>query len=269
MYELIGERGEEAAGVRPERATAPAPQAAPVEAKPAPAPVIQPRPAEPERGGLMLKPGSAVRVPVGYLYVTAAIAVVLVFGSFMLGYQAAQNAAERERRLALTDGSAGEAALLDPLAVGNGSGTTPVDPGLSSRPQGGGTVTPADTPDIISTPARPRPGGDTGSGLPNAYFVGDGVADPRADGLNYWVVATQAEDEAKKIARFLAARNVAVVVARSGRDYEVTTLQGFARNPANDPEGRSLQERIRDLGRLYRSSEGGATDFADMWARKL
>lgn len=287
LYELIGERQESAlpasgrtpASEHPQPTPATTPAARTFEPKHQAETahrrdVREPRMAELDSGPLLLRPGSSVRVPVGYFYVGGAIVLGLVVGAFMLGHQAAENAVAREHRLALLN-STPDIQLQDPLAQGSGA--------IQGAASGSGS----DVPTIINgdrQQSQPLNGerqsqrqavqppviGATGSGLPNAYFVGDTVPDPRTRGLNYWVIAQQAPDEAESIARFLSARGIATVVIRSNaQTAQVTTLQGFEGNPARDPDGAELQQRILDLGRLYLTAEGGATNFSDMWARKL
>lgn len=303
LYELIGERpegqgsgseaartGENGAGARSSVGASVEPKRRESGGSPGFGPIhSEPRLAEPDPGGVLLKPGASVRVPVGYLWVGGALVIGLVVGAFMLGHQAAENTASRERQLELAsqtpsgDGLGG-AALMDPLATqgGGSSGVRQNAEALSEFEGGSGRADEqlgrdrgARDSERDSSADRGVNSGNgarsvTGSGLPNAYFLGGDVSDPRVEGLNYWVIANQAPDEARAISRFLAGQGVATVVGRTrGGTAEVTTLQGFRRNPALDPQGSILRQRILDLGRVYRSSENGATDFSDMWAKKL
>lgn len=225
---------------------------------------------EEEDSAFGIKPGRSIRVPMGYLFFAIAGVIALMVGGYMLGYSQRDRLAEQERMRYLTagpgdpDDSNGQ--ITDPLA-GNRSGTRSGDPsGIRTvTPSGGSTPQPA--PGGTS-----RPTAGTGSPLPNVWFVRDGVSDPRERGRNYFILATNYPwDEVEKAALFLGRNGVATVVYPSNRAnrWNLSTREGFEGGAFRDAEAQALVNRIKSLGREYRSTERGATDFDDLYPARL
>lgn len=110
----------------------------------------------------------------------------------------------------------------------------------------------------------------------NARFaMGDGEGngvDPRIDALNYFrliVVPSSAGEEIYRIVDFLKDHEVdaAVVPINNGRSLKVVALPGFER-PRSDPRALELRERLKVLGRKWRTEYDGSTDWNDLMAEK-
>jgi hypothetical protein len=229
------------------------------------APVSDPI-ADDEDSAFGIKPGRTIRVPMGYLFFAIAGVIALIFGGYMLGYHQRDRLAEQERMRMLTSdpGSGGDSAIADPLSNTNGSNDSS-DSGNSANSGTSGANNPQ--------PQPPRnTGGQTGSPLPNVWFVRNGVQDPRQSGLNYFILATNYPwDEAEKAALYLGRNGVGAVVYPSGRSnrWNLSTRQGFEGGTYRDAEALALVDRIKGIGQRYQDVERGATDFDDLYPARL
>lgn len=184
-----------------------------------------------------LSPGRSVRIPVGYLFLFVAIGVGLLFGGYWLGHTRAAQAYDRDRAARNADllGEPVQDPLGSPAPVGNRvGGNQPVSPPV--RPTGAAAV-------------------PTGG-------------DPRVSGLNYYIVATLTEPEARRAAEFLAANGVAAAAlpANNGR-YEVVALRGFSASEIRSRDAATYKSNIQRLGRIYKAEHRGV-DFADLYPKK-
>lgn len=95
--------------------------------------------------------------------------------------------------------------------------------------------------------------------------------DPREPGLNYFVLASTLEDNATKVVAFCRARGLDAYVVRdhNGRLREVTVLPGFREADRGTPAFRQLEEHIRDVGRQFKASGPGNTDFGDRYLKQF
>ena len=103
--------------------------------------------------------------------------------------------------------------------------------------------------------------------LPNALPATDAGVDPRAVGLNYFVLASTLEPNAVKIVEFCRNRGLDawVVPDQNGRLREVTVMPGFEYSERGSPTVRELDERIRNVGVLFKASGPGNGDFGDRY----
>lgn len=211
-----------------------------------------------------------VRLPVGYLFVAAGVALALTVVGYFIGYKRAEQDARAQRA---REGQALVDSSLDPLNGGIGSGaplaqtqSTPV----TGAPAPGGTrqsqpqQQPAGQP-----PQQPRQ--PSGGQAPPATRPSDLERDPRVAGMNYLIIARLGPDEARKAAAYLQANgvDVAVIPTNSERFREVIATRGFAAGEVTGPERQRLESRIKELGRLYRLQERGPTDFSDMYPKRF
>lgn len=287
LYELIGSRTRHAP--MPRRVEEPVAPA--VEPKVAPAPV-RPEPAdEADDRGPILGPGRAIRMPVGYFFFVAAAVIAVGVGGYLLGYQHRDAEHEEARRGAVPEPLL---PITDPLnepGVGVG-GIAGVDQARPNRPgsNAGGSVQGSAAGDARASgagrpgtaagtantgdPARPGivggPGVRDGVGFPGVTVVSRETPDPRERGLNYAVIASLGEERALLAARYLAGRGVEVVVVpgQNGR-FDIVSRAGFAGGAYKERAGRSLETRIREIGRAFRQEHGGPTDFSDMWWKRF
>lgn len=200
-------------------------------------------------GSFWASPSRTLRIPLGFVFVAAALVIALVIGAHAIGYH---RGAEKERTEAFRR-AFGEPIPVDPLAqqagperVGGGGG-------------GGQAVQPS--------PATDGGGQATQGGRQPARSAAN-PGDPRTLGLNYFHVARVDEGEAERIAAFLNANGVAAAVVPSNnpRLRIVVATRGFPRGEVFGPEANALKSKIQRVGRLYKAQQNGSTDFSDVYA---
>lgn len=209
-----------------------------------------------------------VRLPVGYLFVAAGLALALTVVGYFIGYKRAEQDARAQRA---REGQALVDSSLDPLNVG--SGGAPLAQTSQTQPVVGspsGTRTPTQTQQPTGG-APPTGGSSAPSVTPPGVRPSDLERDPRVSGLNYLIIARLGPDEARKAAAYLQANGVDVAVVPTGSDRfrEVIATRGFPAGEVTGPERQRLESRIKELGRLYRLQERGPTDFSDMYPRRF
>lgn len=206
---------------------------------------------EDDGGSFWASPMRTLRVPMGFVFVAAAVVLVLVGGAYSIGYS---RGAEKERAEAIR------------RAFGD---VTPVDPLAGTNPGGGEVRQPAQGTRVQTAPppqqGTPAEAQNRSSG---ARSGAEGSGDPRVEGLNYFHVARVFEEEANQIASFLNANGVAaaVVPSNNARLRIVVASQGYPRGEIYGAEANALKAEIRRLGRLYKAQENGSTDFSGMYA---
>jgi hypothetical protein len=95
--------------------------------------------------------------------------------------------------------------------------------------------------------------------------------DPRTVGLNYLIAATLTPDEAEKAAQFLVGKGLEVAVVPAdnrGPNRWVVILEGLAAKDLGSQKARTLEQRLQDLGRIYKNELKGPTVFNDPWWKK-
>lgn len=208
-----------------------------------------------------------VRLPVGYLFVAAGLALALTVVGYFIGYKRAEQDARAQRA---REGQALVDSSLDPLNVG--AGAPLAQTGQTQSPAGSSGPGGARTPSQTQT-QQPSSGQAAPSQTPPPPGVrpSDLERDPRVSGLNYLIIARLGPDEARKAAAYLQANGVDVAVVPTGSDRfrEVIATRGFPAGEVTGPERQRLEARIKELGRLYRLQERGPTDFSDMYPRRF
>ncbi len=236
---------------------------------PAPAPVPQAQPAhkappaEPTGSSAdkilgLIKPGQAIRIPVGYLFGAIAIFLIGSFFAYSLGWTRSEQKGKAEE---VARESLSTPPLTDPL-------TMPVNTDLVrvAPPRANQRVT------IDVTEPVPTSGRGSSLSTGEAILVDDPSEDPRIDGMNYFVVATLPKAEAERAAAFLARNGVpaARLGAVPGRKlHPVVALRGFEPGSLKEPEAQQYRALIQRLGRDYKRDEKGPVDFSDLWLQKF
>lgn len=212
-------------------------------------PPPDPAPADPvsEERFLGLRPGSVIRVPVGYIFFALAIFIGAVVGAYIIGHQQAENAFTAQREL--------EAARDLPVET---LGDLPVNRGLI----------PADPRPATTSANRSATVSAGTSAAGRAYGPDD--AEPRQLGMNYYILASLPEAEADKAARFLAERGIDTLRTAPSRSglCAVIALEAFPPNTLGSDRAQEFQQSIKRLGRLFRREHDGANDFSGMYAKK-
>ncbi|MBI1368082.1 MAG: hypothetical protein GC162_05450 [Planctomycetes bacterium] len=110
-----------------------------------------------------------------------------------------------------------------------------------------------------------------GTPLPNLPGAGGVEDDPRQPGMNYFrLISLPANaDEAQKAVAFLKANGVdaGAIPFNNGRSVKLLALRGFE-NPLSDPVARDFADRLKMLGRKWKSQEHGSSDWKDLYPEK-
>lgn len=120
-------------------------------------------------------------------------------------------------------------------------------------------------------PAVPRNLPAEGASLPGGAGASGQAADPREPGLNYFRLVTlpaSAAEEGTRAVAFLQRSGIdAVLIAENnGRSLKLMALPGFS-GPGS-PDARKFAERIKTLGRQWKSQHRGSSDWGDLLAEK-
>lgn len=143
--------------------------------------------------------------------------------------------------------------------------------GAASQPAPGSATKPSVQPQTSpkSPEKQPEPAPDT---KPKGVVIVTGAKDdPRQVGLNYLIAATLSQEEAEAAAQFLVSRGLEVAVVRAdnrGPTRWVVILEGLAAKDLGSQRARTLEQRLQDLGRIYRNELKGPTVFNDPWWKK-
>jgi hypothetical protein len=118
-----------------------------------------------------------------------------------------------------------------------------------------------------------RNGLESGSGGQKPSSTGfDGYGDPRLPGRNYMVLALYPKEEAKRLQRFLAEREVDVMVGpRNNKGLcQVVALNGFTREQMRDTDAEErFRNRLLGLGRDWKASNRNkGDDLSSMYYSK-
>jgi hypothetical protein len=87
-------------------------------------------------------------------------------------------------------------------------------------------------------------------------------ADPRREGLNYFIIAHYREDEAERLVEFLWQQGVEAAAFRphNASLFQVVALRGFTATELDDA-GKQYRQSILALGRLWKEKYRGS-DFS-------
>ena len=186
---------------------------------------------------------------IGLIAVALAAVVIAYFVGVSRGERLGRAAllAEREEEVALAEGAR-------PAAAGAGQAQVPAPlqpiPESENRAVGG------------ENGFAP---GELGEATPLPPLQGD--ADPRQPGLNYFVLATVAETNARTIAQYCRVQGLDahVVKGNNSRFFEVIVLPGFPASERSGPVVKELEARIRRAGVRYKAESRQNPDFGDMY----
>jgi hypothetical protein len=240
---------------------------------PAPHPELKPRPAATAEAPLQTNPttqprwrwGQPLVISPSVLLIVGAVGLVLLIGAFVAGFRSGfvkgDGRATRELSLAATTPT-------DPLLSIPGPGRTQAGPS-SVTP---GTGAPRPTPPPVTQPPAVAP--EAGNGV--RAVLSPPEADPRQAGLNYYAIVGQLDrDSAQQIAAFLAENGVASVAvdtssrgSNNPRSYRVYGLQGMTGAELRSPARTEYEQRISQLGVIWKRDHRGWTDFSQTnWER--
>jgi hypothetical protein len=188
---------------------------------------VQPQDSVP---GAWLEPGRALRVSVGVALVTGAVALILLIGTYLIGYQRGGTVTQSrlENDLAAhIDANRTHAAIQDPLHTRQAD----LSPKLAVRPA------PTST-----------------SGAPVAMgAMGPVESDPRDAGVNYFVLAAYPRASAVQLAEFCRQRGLEAYVVKDNntRYFKVIVVPGYSAGERQSPAIKALESRILEVGREW------------------
>jgi len=186
-----------------------------------------------------------LRVPRGVAIVVLVGVIGLLVLAYWVGYERGGAAASRQAQ-AMDTGPTG-----------------PRDaPPAPASNRGAGASDAADT----GSPAGENPTGPTGRDAAGP------AADPRAVGLNYFIVARRRPPDARKLADFLEQQGgVETYVDPLDNGYSLIWVvdRGFRADELGSEAYNAFQRRLRELGRAWkRHNDGKGADLGDMYVRK-
>ena len=188
---------------------------------------------------------------IGLIAVALAAVVIAYFVGVSRGERLGRAAllAEREEETALAAGAR-------PAGAGAGAGQAQVPAPLQPIPESENRA--------VGGENGFAPG-ELGEATPLPPLQGD--ADPRQQGLNYFVLATVAETNARTIAQYCRSQGLDahVVKGNNSRFFEVIVLPGFPATERSGPVVKELEARIRRAGVRYKAESRQNPDFGDMY----
>ena len=279
LYELIAGQSRDdvpgaAAGTPTPRTPPTSTGVAGVEAKPSAARVQQPvrvepavrhAPFEDEDRVLGISPGRVLRVPIGYVFMGVFVVLVALFTTYTIGYKQRDNLAQRDKELAAQNETR---QIVDPMIQRSLPPAAVTHPPTATPPVAA-PPTHANTKSITDPTENPAAG--SSSSAARLTVVEKPADDPRQVGLNYAVVATLPLREATAAGQYLASKGfgVALVPLSDKKLWQVTPTRGFEGDKYQAAEGKAFEKSIKDLGKAFKRDMKGASDFSDLFWRKL
>lgn len=199
-----------------------------------------------------------IRLPVGYIYVAVAVAVLLIVGSYFVGVSRG-----RQQGLASLQQSGEQPPIDDPTLHAGGANPGPGNSssGASQQQPRGGSPSNAGQGALTNQPdPGPAPAGPGGRPLDR---------DTRQAGLNYIIVERFDPAEAWAVKEFLKRNGIdALVLADNNPSLlQVVTAQGF-KGWQTDSAAQALYRKIQQLGQQWKAREGGSKDFSQSFAKR-
>ena len=194
----------------------------------------------------------AMRVPLGFVLIAAAIVLAFATGTYFLGYRAGVAAADQ----ADAQARQGATRTIDPLLS---QPTAPAQLG-STNPR-------IDSPEIAPQPRRTAPASldsplDSPLGPPP-------VGDPRQVGLNYFILADGLRPEgAAEVVAFCRSQGLdAITVPSHNARSQVIVLPGYGREGREVAPVKALEAKIRAVGAKWKALGRGNGDFRDSYPK--
>jgi len=182
-------------------------------------------------------PGSSMRVPIGYIFLSIAAVLVIIIGTFTFGHL--RGGQEKER----------EFGDFGPLNTNRDSPLIAQDPmGQDSQPiimGGNGDF------DTSSINALARTAGFANASVNSEW--GPRESDPRQEGYNYYILIHTTRKNARKLAQFCRDERIRAYVVKPGRmnQYQVIVLPGYRRGGSNSAEIIQLKSRLKAVTRKW------------------
>lgn len=261
LYELLGgrESSRSVPAVESEREK-PEPRKDVSEVEPAATPSNSGHPTVSDGHGLAwLGAGRTVRLPVGYIFLAIAAAVILTAVSYSIGVAAGQ---EKERQAHSLNRDAQAEANRVMQQLGGSTAQRPAGDRTSGDApiSRNGQRTPSDQAQTPSTPRHTTPRAGTAGAI---------ESDPREPGLNYFVLIHTTRDNAIEMAAFCRERGLeAYVVPGNNTWSKVFVLPGFRGDELRSDRALNLREQILSVGRDWSARAPGNRDFHGHYAER-
>lgn len=197
----------------------------------------------------------SVRVPIGWFWLFAIGALVLMAVAYQFGRSSGERAGFARGQEYSTD-----RAMQTRVA-----GDTP-DPGRTEAPGAGSKGAVAQ--DRGTTNPTNASGAGVGASAPGTSGNSPKGADPRERGRNYMVIARPAAGEAQKLVDFLRSHELdaAIVPDDNAKFRKVVALPGFPAGTArNSEQVRRLESKVKALGQTWKQAARGNRDFDDAY----
>lgn len=210
----------------------------------------------------LLGVGRSIRLPVGYLFVAAAAAILLVVTSYAVGFSRgrhAQRAVNEEERQALLVSERENARIAEGIGRTSPEGTL----GTSNTPGTGRS--PGTSPGGTSPGGSGSSSGSSGDRTPvvggsQPPRSGDNQAfrpidtDPRQPDLNYFYLVTTTRENAVRVAEFCRLHGLEAYVVMVNNLARVVAAPGY--RPEDEGVRRRLETDIRRIRELWRQQVG-------------
>ncbi|MBX3355065.1 MAG: hypothetical protein KF724_05135 [Phycisphaeraceae bacterium] len=206
--------------------------------------------------GAVASSRQSIRVPIGWFWLAAVVALALVAVAYQFGRAAGERsgfARGQEWRGDREEQSRLATATPDPARSATAVPDRP-SAGRSESASGGTRTSEVER----TTAGRGRESASAGSGLIES--------DPRQKGLNYWIVARTSPDEAARMAPFIRSQGleVAVVPDNNPRFVRIVALPGTTEGRSSEAS-RRMEARIKSIGKLWKNAGRGNRDFDDTY----
>lgn len=185
-----------------------------------------------------LKHPVILRVPRGYIIITAVAFIGLLILGYFVGYYQGYAQRDQTARAELDDlyGQLGAPSPINPLPSNEGPSTRRVNP------------------DETSNGAQTNPSATQ-------------LIDRRQPGLNYLRLFYERADESRRLAQFLSERGVEISAKSMDNGFFVlyASDKGFAGGDRNSSQAQQYEQQLRRLGRAWkRHNQNRGNDLSDM-----
>jgi len=200
-------------------------------------------------------PRQSIRVPVGWFWLSAVLALALVAIAYQFGRAAGDRAGLARGQEWRSDGD-----LQSRIA---GETPDPARAGTGGAALSGGTAPVRRAGDSAAATAKDR---GSNSGASSSTTTPVSTADPRVKGFNYWIVARTSAEESQAMADFVRGNGleVAVVSDNNPRFVRVVALPGVSEGRSSEV-ARRQEAKIKSIGKLWKNAARGHRDFDDTY----
>lgn len=203
-----------------------------------------------------LKPGRALTIPLGYVFVAIALAVGMAFGAYIFGYRSAEQAVRADFEAAWLS-RVNDAPLLrdDPLQAMGSSGV------VDRMNTAGGH--------LANQSANRASQSAAASANAATHGWGSVDSDPRQRGSMYFVLMETRKEGALRLANFMRSESLEayVVPVANSSNWRVITLPALSTSSRQDPTVAELAGKIERAGLKWQLA-GGRDNLSGAYIRR-